>query len=127
MPSEITCEFVSIYPFESTIIPVPTPVDSVGIENILSLLIVVVVIPTTEGFAFSLTAWYTFVLLSLLTTILELVPWLVLVVPFSIPVLFTITTVNSELKTEHIIATITIKLILFFFDIIYPPIFIRFT
>ena len=57
----------------------------------------------------------------------ELYAWLVLVVPFSIPVLFTTTTVNSELKTEHIIATITIKLILFFFDIIYPPIFIRFT
>ena len=55
-PSDITCEFVSIYPFESTIIPVPTPSVSVAIENIFPELTVVVVIPTTDGIAFSVTA-----------------------------------------------------------------------
>ena len=56
-PSDITCEFVSMYPFESTIIPVPTPSDSVGIEKILFVFLTTVVIPTTEGNAFSVTAW----------------------------------------------------------------------
>ena len=101
-PSDITCEFVNMYPFASTIIPVPTPSDSVGIANLLFVLIVVVVIPTTEGIAFSVTAWYTFWLFpTSFTTISEVVLELLGII------FFTTTTVNNELNTEHIIATIT--------------------
>ena len=108
-----------MYPFESTTIPVPTPSDSVGIENILFELITVVVIPTTDGIAFSVTAWYTFVLFpALLILILcDVAP------PFDdeVKLFFNKTTVKNELSTEHITATITTNPIPFFLDIFSPP------
>ena len=58
-PSCTTWELVSIMPFASIITPVPIPVCCIGPVNKFPTS-TTVVIPTTEGMAFFMTALYTF-------------------------------------------------------------------